>query len=163
MQYIIDANNLAGKLDLLYLPDFDKDLTILIKKYFQNTNHKVILIFDTIEPLGDSCLEKNLTIIYTPKDECHPNGADDKIIELLQNNQNQHIEVITEDIEIINQIEKINQNRSEKIRTKKSQDFAKKLLNKNSQQKNNNPEIKKKLNPTEINKLNKELLEIWNK
>ena len=83
MIYVIDANNLAGKLNILDDENFDKKLISNIKKYFFNKNNSVYLVFDSNDPMGDKYKEDNIAVIYTPRDNYYK-GADDKIIELTQ-------------------------------------------------------------------------------
>ena len=101
MPYLIDANNLAGRLKLLREPDFDQTLIELVQDYSERTSKKFILVFDSADTLGDRYTEGNVTVIYTPRDAIYSN-ADDKIIELMQNEKRpEDWTVITDDINII--------------------------------------------------------------
>lgn len=101
MPYLIDANNLAGRLKLLREPDFDQTLIELVQDYSERASKKFILVFDSAESLGDRYTEGNVTIIYTPRDAVYSN-ADDKIMELMANEkQPQDWIVITDDMNII--------------------------------------------------------------
>ncbi|MEK7068047.1 MAG: NYN domain-containing protein [Patescibacteria group bacterium] len=101
MPYLVDANNLAGRLKLLREPDFDQTLIELIKDYRASTGKKFILVFDSPDPLGDRYTEGDVTVIYTPRDAVYSN-ADDKIMELMANEkQPQDWTVITDDMNII--------------------------------------------------------------
>ncbi|PIT94098.1 hypothetical protein COU00_00800 [Candidatus Falkowbacteria bacterium CG10_big_fil_rev_8_21_14_0_10_43_11] len=101
MPYLVDANNLAGRLKLLREPDFDQTLIELVQDYGERTGKKFILVFDSNDPLGDRYTEGNVTVIYTPRDAVY-NNADDKIIELMQSEKRpEDWIVITDDMNII--------------------------------------------------------------
>lgn len=169
MLHIIDANNLAGKLDLLSRDDFDIVLINLIKEYSQTK--KFILVFDSADPMGDKVVDGNLTIIYTPNDSYYEN-ADDKIIEIVKQNKKKlgfgyrkpsfndgNIRVITDDIEIKEKIEKLNLEENLNIELQDASELAAKIIdNQKEQEKNNN---KSGLKDNEIDDINNELLNIW--
>ncbi len=101
MPYLIDANNLAGKLDLLDEADFDQKLIKIIKEYISAYNKKITLVFEGRDPMGDKVVDGNLTIIYSPRDDYYK-SADDKIIELINNEaMPEQLVVITDDREIL--------------------------------------------------------------
>jgi predicted RNA-binding protein with PIN domain len=101
MPYLIDANNLAGKLGILEQDDFDLKLISAIKQFIQKTNKKIILVFDGSDYWGDKKIEGNLTIVMAPKDNCCQ-SADDKIIEIIDNAEHkEQLVVITDDRELI--------------------------------------------------------------
>lgn len=83
MHYIVDANNLAGKLGIIKEKDFDKKLIETIKKFLGIKAIEITLVFDGREYMGDRWREGNLTVVYAPKDEQY-RGADDLIIELVK-------------------------------------------------------------------------------
>lgn len=161
MLHIIDANNLAGKLDLLDRDDFDIVLIDLIKEYSQTK--KIILVFDSTDPMGDKRVDGNVTIIYTPRDSYYKN-ADDKIIEIVLDNKKEDIRVITDDIEIKQKIEKINLDENLDIELEQATDFAKRL-ERHFEKIDQSDKIdnKEDLSDDEINDINKELLDIWKK
>lgn len=160
MLHLIDANNLAGKLDLRGEENFDRLLIDLIKKYNQEKHRQICLVFDSTDPMGDKFTEDAVTIIYTPKDNYYKN-ADDKIIEIVLKNKKKSIRVITDDIEIKNKIEKLNLDENLKIELEQAGDFAEKIKRQT--------EDKNKINSQDIisddekEKLNDELLKIWSK
>jgi len=101
MPYLIDANNLAGKLNLLDEADFDQKLIKIIKEYIKKYNKKITLVFEGIDPMGDKLVEGNLTIVRAPRDNYYK-SADDKIIEMINNETNpEQLVVITDDREIL--------------------------------------------------------------
>ncbi|MCK4554435.1 NYN domain-containing protein [Candidatus Parcubacteria bacterium] len=101
MPYLIDANNLAGKLDLLNEADFDQKLIKIIKKYIKRYNKKITLVFEGRDPMGDKLIDGNLTIIRAPRDDYYKN-ADVKIIELIRTTgKPEQLVVITDDREIL--------------------------------------------------------------
>jgi len=122
MPFLIDANNLAGRLKLLREPDFDQLLIELAKNYSEQSGKKIILVFDSPDILGDRYSEGNVTVIYTPRDALYSN-ADDKIIELMRNEkQPQDWIVVTDDMDIIEEARELD---VENISTK---EFAVRLM-----------------------------------
>ncbi len=99
MQYIIDANNLSGALEIINEKGFDKILIEKIKKYNEVKRKNIFLVFDGQDIMGDKYSFGKITIIYSPKDSFYK-SADDKIVELAQDNPKQEKIIITDDIEI---------------------------------------------------------------
>jgi predicted RNA-binding protein with PIN domain len=162
MIFIIDANNLAGQLGLLAHKDFDRELISVMKIYLENKKIKVFLVFDGRDNMGDKYEEGYLTIIYTPKDSYYK-SADDKIIEIvlnLKSDDKDEIKVITDDREIIQEVEKIAGNNS-KIKILKATDFAIKLNGLRKEIIDEDEEDDKNLSDNEVEKINRELLDIW--
>lgn len=151
---IIDANNLAGKLNLLKEEAFDEKLIKLISQYKKS---KYILVFDGRDRLGDKYEKGNITVIYTPKDEFYK-SADDKIVELARKylNSGEGAKIVTDDLEIIGKVEKIINDSGGKINLEKATEFAKKL---NSYFANKREE--KILADDEIDDINQNLLKVW--
>jgi len=150
MPYLIDANNLAGKLGILREPDFDQQLVEIMRAYAESADKKVILVFDSSDSLGDRYTEDNVTVIYTPRDAIYEN-ADDKIIELMeQEKKPEDWVVISDDIKILDKADDLG------IDSMLARDFAKKL----------NPEIEvddeNELSETEENEITDELMDEWN-
>lgn len=161
MIFIIDANNLAGQLGLLAKKDFDRELISIIKIYLETKKIKVFLVFDGRDNMGDKYEEGLLTVIYTPRDSYYK-SADDKIIEIvisLKSKVKDEVKVITDDREIINEVEKLAGNNSQ-IKIIKASDFAVKLksLIKDIGEDEEND---KNLSGSEVEKINEELLDIW--
>ena len=122
MPYLIDANNLAGKLKILNNPGFDQELISLAKTYLTPRGKKAILVFDSNDPLGDRYTEDNITVIYTPRDAVYEN-ADDKIIELMENEKKpEDWVVVSDDMRIIDEAQRYD------IEVMLAGDFAKKLM-----------------------------------
>ena len=122
MPYLIDANNLAGRLKLLREPDFDQTLIELVQDYSASADKKIILVFDSADTLGDRYAEGKVTIIYTPRDAIY-NNADDKIIELMQNEKRpEDWIVVTDDMNIIEAARDLD------IETVSTREFATKLV-----------------------------------
>jgi predicted RNA-binding protein with PIN domain len=163
MIYIIDANNLAGKLNLLKEEDFDKRLIKIIEEYNYGKGRKIFLVFDGIDRLGDKYTSGNITVIRAPKDDYYKT-ADDKIIELAQAiiaTVKDDLVVITDDLGIKDLVTKNNLDNKRKIKMIKAAVFAEKLnWLKNKKQ---DHEDDKKLDDKEIGAINRELLKIWQK
>ena len=150
MPYLIDANNLAGKLGLLKHSGFDQALIEITREFFNNRNQKAILVFDSSDSLGDRYSDGNITVIYTPKDVVYHN-ADDKIIELMRNEKKPEDWVlVTDDLNIINEAGKLD------IEVVLARDFAKKLM----------PDLEindeDELSESEQDKITDELMDVWN-
>jgi predicted RNA-binding protein with PIN domain len=163
MIYIIDANNLAGKLNLLGEEDFDRQLIKIIEDYNYNKGRKIFLVFDGIDRLGDKYTNGNITVIRAPKDDFYKT-ADDKIIELAQDiiaTVKDDLVVITDDLGIKDLVVKNNLDNKRKIKMIKTTAFAEKLNW--LQNKNQDDEDDRKLDDKEMEKINKELLNIWQK
>jgi len=126
--YIIDANNLAGKLDLLSYDNFDKDLIEIIKEYFRGKKMRIVLVFDSNDPMGDKLREDNIEVIYTPRDNYYK-SADDKVLEIvfleIKNGAgNNQITVVTDDIELREAIQEAADKKDYSINLIQSTDFA---------------------------------------
>jgi hypothetical protein len=156
MIHIIDANNLAGKLDLLDEEDFDKILVSIIKQYKPGKNHEFVLVFDSNDPLGGKIKDGRITIVYTPRDNYYKD-ADDKILEIAESLNENDVIVITDDIEIKEKVKKINLDKNLNIKQKNSTEFALELS------KEDFVDIDSKLSKDDEEEINKELLEIWKK
>ncbi|MCK4540546.1 NYN domain-containing protein [Candidatus Parcubacteria bacterium] len=155
MLYIIDANNLAGKLGILFEDNFDKKLIDIIKNWSKRKN-QIYLIFDGVDFMGDKYTEDNITIIHTPKDFYYA-SADDKVVEIAKKllaSRKEEIRVVTDDLGIIKKMENIIDN---KLKITKATEFAKKI----SSRVNDSTEPKSEVNEEEADKINRELLEIW--
>ncbi len=163
MIYIIDANNLAGKLGILKESNFDKKLIELIKKWDEKKNKRITLVFDGIDPMGDKIKEGNITIIYTPRDNYYQ-SADDKIIELVINftkNKRGEVTVISDDREIREAMEKLNKESGQKIHIELATLFAKKMIFFMEEKGLEDEADDKNLSKEKIKSINKELLKIW--
>jgi predicted RNA-binding protein with PIN domain len=128
MIYIIDANNLAGKLNLLSHEDFDKELIAIIKEYFAGKKMRIILVFDSNDPMGDRLREDNIEVIYTPRDNYYK-SADDKVLEIafteIKNGVgNNQITAVTDDIELREAIQEEADKKDYSINLIKSSDIA---------------------------------------
>ena len=162
MYYIIDANNLAGRLSLLGEEDFDKKLGGIIKKWLGRKNHEVALVFDSSDPMGDKIKDNNITLIYTPKDNYYK-SADDKIVELAEmyDNIKHRIAVITDDIEIKERMKKLCAEKEKEIKLISSTEFSKKINNILLKKLSKNNGGRGGLNKNDIKRINKELLKKW--
>ena len=155
MLYIIDANNLAGKLGILFEDNFDKKLIAAIKNWSKGKN-KIYLIFDGVDFMGDKYTEDNITVVYTPKDSYYA-SADDKVIETAKKllvSEKEEIRVVTDDLEIIKKLENIVDN---KFKIIKATEFAEKIERNIDLDFNQKSELDKK----EVEDINSELLRIW--
>ena len=152
MPYLIDANNLAGKLKILKNSGFDQELISLVKTYFVPRGKKAILVFDSNDPLGDRYTEDGITVIYTPRDAVYEN-ADDKIIELMEHEKKpEDWIVVSDDMRIIDEAQRYD------IEVMLSSDFAKKL----APELDVDDEDEESFGETAADNLQRELMEEWN-
>jgi len=151
---IIDANNLAGKLDLLKEDAFDEKLIGLLSRYKKS---KYILVFDGLDRMGDKYERGNITVIRTPKDEFY-RSADDKIVELakIYLHSGEGAKIITDDLEIIGRVEKIVNDSGGKIILEKATLFAEKLKSYLENQRE-----EKSLAEDETEEIDDELFNLW--
>ena len=173
MHYIIDANNLAGQLKMLGEENFDKKLINKIKNFNSGKKRRITLVFDGHEQMGDKvAVSKFITAIYSPKDKYYK-CADDKIIELVGTSRDlslhnlspekDEVTVITDDLGIIKEVEKISEKSENKIRIIKATAFAQRLMEKQCVKEEENDDENRGLNEEEIDNINEDLLKIWQK
>ncbi len=163
MHYIIDANNLAGQLGLLDEKDFDEKLIRIVKEYFGDKNHDINLIFDGLDRFGDKYRDGNITVIRAPRYD-KDNSADDKIVEILAKTNTKGIILVTDDLELIGRVEKLEDERRIQIQKIKANDFAQKIelrLKHASINSAHGKNFDNNLSKKEIDNINEELLEIW--
>lgn len=158
MEYIIDANNLAGKLEILQEEDFDVLLIKKIKEFFDKNRCRVLLVFDSADPMGDKYKEGNIEVIYTPKDD-HYTSADDKILELVRDwESREELTVVTDDRGLTDKLDDLeNRNR---IHIKKATDIGKKMEARDRQPEKTD---KDELTDQDVEKINQELLNKFKK
>jgi len=167
MIYIIDANNFAGELGLLDKEKFDQEVICLIKKWTKRKKNKIILVFDSNDPMGDKYEEDNILVIYSPRDNYYKD-ADDKIIEVvegkLKNKEKEEITFVSSDIELRERVKKIFDKFNKNVKIEKASSFSKKILKKQEEKKKKNKdELSQKtgFSDYEINEINKEILKKW--
>ncbi len=144
MSYIIDANNVAGKLKMLREPNFDKQLTEMVRYYNRKRQKNIYLVFDGSEPWGDkNTINEHITVIYSPKDQYYQ-SADDKIVEMVRSisagtfswsgadsngpSQRSDIVIITDDNELKRRLEEVQSHAGLAIKIERATDFAAELL-----------------------------------
>lgn len=167
MKYVIDSNNLAGQLGLLDDKDFDKKTIEIVKEYFFGKKVDVYLVFDGIDTMGDKFTDKNIVVIYSPKDSYYK-SADDKVLELIKQISNnffksgkskiQSIVLITDDIELTNRVTDFEKEKGIIIKKVKASQFADKI---NLKFHGNISSDNKELSKNEQDEITNELLKIW--
>ena len=164
MVYIIDANNLAGRLNILKEKDFDKKLIKLIKEWNAKKDKRITLVFDSLDPMGDKVQDGKMTIVYTPRDNYY-RSADDKIIEFVKiyrESEKEEVTVISDDRAIGEAIEKLNKENGRKIHMEQESLLAEKLIIFiKEMQKTDEATDDKNLSQEQIKRINKDLLKIW--
>lgn len=181
MIYIIDANNLAGKLCLLPVKEHGQKVVEIVKEFFENRQIRVFLVFDSLEYMGDKVSDGFLTVVYAPRDSFY-SSADDKIVELVWQNvgvspdfaeadkseefdMKDEIVMVSDDLEIISKIEEVQKKvGTNRLRIERSSDFAVRMnareRGRNLRKKNIN-QGERGLSKGEIDNINEELLEVW--
>lgn len=167
MFYIIDGNNLAGKIGLLGQVDFDKMLASRLRDFFGLKRHKVILVFDSNDFMGDRSAEGNIEIIYTPRDGFYKN-ADDKVLEVVINfladeDFKEEVCVVTDDLDLQEKVRLAIAYHAKKRRVKieQSTDFAARMKAAADFEAQKGLSDKSPAEE-ESSDLNAELLRIWN-
>lgn len=157
MNYIIDANNLAGCMGILFTENFDKELIDIFVLYNEGKGKKIFLVFDSIDRMGDKRSEdNNIEVIYAPRDE-HYKSADDKIVEMVDLDMcGNEVMVVSDDIDLKERIGKIAREQDKKVVLKKATDFALELQNRNIAD-----EDEKEISEDDVGKINKELMDLW--
>ncbi len=179
MNYIIDANNLAGKLNLLEEDNFDKKLISIIKEWLGEKQKTIVLVFDSLYPLGDKISLGNIEIIYSPRDN-HNSSADDMILEIfsqwaLARQKNREDEgfslniikkiakndlvFVSDDIDLRNEVVNIKENINKNIKLMYNDEFIR-IMNRKSDMKKEEDGFRN-LDDDSVEKINKELLNIW--
>jgi predicted RNA-binding protein with PIN domain len=133
--YIIDGNNLAGKLKMLGEANFDKKLIDMIRNFSRGRGPRIILVFDGADRFGDkSAVSEYLSVVYSPKDRFY-RSADDKIVELVQNSwsrqtagDSRNITVVTDDSELGSRIMSAASETRYNIRLERATDWAEKII-----------------------------------
>jgi len=155
--YIIDANNLAGKLNILKEKNFDSRLIGMLMHYFLNKKIDIVLVFDGRDVMGDKEKKGYFTIIYTPKDTRYNGEADRKIFELVEaNKEKKQLRVVTGDLELSQSIKKI----SSTVEIINASSFAEKIL-KALEIKNDFNDDGEELSRNEQDEITKELMGLW--
>ena len=162
MIYIIDANNLAGKFGILKEKNFDQKLIEMLNIWVEGKKHKIYLVFDSVEVMGDKYKADKINVVRAPKDS-HYRSADDKIVEMavdLAESASEEIILVTDDLELIGKVEdeKILKRFMKQVGFEKASDFAKKILYILEQGQEADD---KDMAEDEINKINDELLDAW--
>ncbi|MCK5061327.1 NYN domain-containing protein [Candidatus Parcubacteria bacterium] len=163
MIYIIDGNNVAGKLKMLSKDNFDKKLIELIRVYNQNRNSPILLVFDGCEQMGDkAAIDPLFTVRYSPKDGYYE-SADDLIVEIVEKNLNrkkEEITIITDDIALKKRIEKARERFGGNIIFQQATRFAEKLIALKVEA-DTKEDGERGLNKDEQAEINKDLLKLW--
>lgn len=168
MIYIIDANNLAGKMDLLKEKDFDKTLIKLISAYFFNQKNKIYLVFDSADPFGDKYEQGNITVVYAPKNELYAT-ADEKIIELInrklfEEKVRDEMTLITDDRGIVDEVlEMKDEKNGERVKVISASSFAGRLVEDDESDSDDDLDEMddRGLGSDKVDKLNEGLLGVW--
>ncbi|MCK5211644.1 NYN domain-containing protein [Candidatus Parcubacteria bacterium] len=163
MIYIIDGNNVAGKLKMLREKNFDKKFIEMVRMYNQDRNSPVLLVFDGQEQMGDKVvIDPLLTVRYSPRDDYYE-SADDLIVEIVERNLNrkkEEITVITDDVGLKKRIEKIQEQFGGNVILERATRFVEKLKRLETQI-DATEDGKRGLSESERENINEDLLKFW--
>jgi hypothetical protein len=132
MIYIIDANNLAGKMGMLGKENFSEELSAIIKSYKPEKNHLYFLVFDSNEMMGDQYrLNDKVSLIFAPRDGYYKD-ADDKIVELAEKfaplkSEHGKVVIVSDDLEIKEKVDNLNKEKNLSLKFESTSDFYQKL------------------------------------
>src|SRR3989339_290407 len=171
MHFIIDANNLAGKLKMLGDDDFDRKLTAIIREFNRDRGVNITLVFDGRDRMGDKIMvDPNLTVIYSPQDDFY-RSADDKIVEMVRGSfisgdfagAERGIVVVTDDNLLRQRLEAAAGETRYGVRLERSTDWAERIIRKKEKidEADNDDKNKGGLSDGEIYGLNEKLKKIW--
>ena len=128
--YIIDGNNVAGKLKILGEENFDRKFLSLVMKWNTRKRVKITVVFDSGDWMGDKqILDSYVRAVYTPQDSFY-RDADDKIVEIIRRNYlspGEAMILVTEDRELITRAQEEARQAGQKIEILSSGEFAIKL------------------------------------
>lgn len=128
--YIIDGNNVAGKLKILGEEHFDRKLMELVQRWNLRKRVKAIVVFDGGEYMGDKrAIDQYTSVVYTPRDSFY-RDADDKIVEIIRQSYlspGEAILLVTEDNELKKRVAKEAEAANQPMEMISSSDFVKKL------------------------------------
>lgn len=168
MIYIIDANNLAGRMGLLEEDDFNKLLEDIVSDYFSQDKNEVFLVFDGSDPMGDKRTKGKLQVVMSPKDKTGEGSADEKILEIVDKKiyskpLKEEISVVTDDSGLKERIAELAEEGEcvDKIIFIPCSDFSEKI-NKAAEGVNDDFFEPADISDEEQGAINEELKQIWN-
>jgi predicted RNA-binding protein with PIN domain len=127
MPYLIDANNLAGKLNILGEKDFDQKLASILSHYLNLRHKKIILVFDGFGTVRENYHER--LKVYYAGENYSGRSADEAIIELVMRSKApQDNIIVSDDLEIREEIGRIARLRGVKIKIAGAKHFAAELF-----------------------------------
>lgn len=162
MIYLIDANNLAGMMKILREPNFDQQLIDALNAWTVGKKHKIHLVFDGVEVMGERYRAGAIDVIRAPRDSYYKT-ADDKIIELaseLAQTAHEEIVVVTDDLDLTAQVgqNKRDDARMRQVRFEKAAAFARRLADFLDTA---DEDDEKELDDQTTKSINDELLQLW--
>ncbi|MBD3248134.1 hypothetical protein GF382_02490 [Candidatus Falkowbacteria bacterium] len=168
MLYIIDANNLAGRLGLLEESGFDQILFDIIDEYFSRKESEAYLVFDSSDPMGDKDKRGRITVFYAPRDDKLYSNADDKILELIDKKISREdfkdeITIVSDDNGLKDKVSALAEEAEmeKKLHLLTCGDFIEKM-NKAAERVNDDYFDPKDMDMEDEIKINEELRNIWN-
>lgn len=182
MNFIIDANNLAGKLGLLGEADFDRRLIERVREWLGTKEKQVVLVFDSLEIMGDRESFGSLEVIYSPRDG-YSRTADERIIglfrewgqalraerqgrdayvsPLIKRLRHNELYFVSDDIDLRQRIDALRQEIDERIILMGTDEFIAIMERRNLMEKSEAEEDDRGLDEALVENINDELLDIW--
>jgi len=159
MPYLIDANNLAGKLAILGRDDFDIYLTGILAQYVAIKNKKIILVFDGMGALANDYGE-NIKVIYA-LDNYGSETADDVMEDIIGKSINpRDYIIVSDDIDLRNRVEAIARRKGSKLKMISTTSYANEITN-TIRYNSEVDESSDDLSDSEKRKINEELYNAW--
>lgn len=162
--YIIDANNLAGKLKVLGEEQWQQELIRLTGRYFTRTKKQVFLVFDGGDRWGDKYRYDSIVVIHAPKDD-HCSCADDRIVELMDDilyRGGGEVVVVTDDIGIREEVKKRQQRKEAPAKNESASTMAVLLREHELSSEDSGVDNKGGLENDDMEEINRELRQYWN-
>ena len=144
-------------MDLLEDKERNQKVIESLSEYFQSSRKQIWLVFDSVDPMGDKYTQYGMTVIFSPRDGYY-SSADDKIMELIDNDLGQEMTVVSDDIEIRKKVEELNYKGYNTLNTKKASELASEIEDNKTRQENGDIDKGVNLSKDELDEINEELL-----
>jgi len=166
MYYLIDANNLAGRMKLGGKNGWPAELIKIIKKQTAGKKWRLVLVFDGQDRFGDKYADGRLTVIEAPR-EPGKEAADEKIIEIIQEDiksgewRKRDYNLVTDDIELKEAVKIMATEKGAKINFISTKEFLDIIKPSDNNTDGKDSEEARGLTENEQKEINDELLSLW--
>jgi hypothetical protein len=169
MYFIIDANNLAGRMKLGGAHLWQDELIGIIKERTAGKKWRLVLVFDGQDRFGDKYEDGRITVIEAPREE-GVQAADEKIKEIIKKDMKngewraRDYHLITDDAELKEAVAIIADKHGAKIIFAGIEEFLEKIKYFGGKPETDNEDGEaddKDLGEAQIKTINDELLRLW--